>query len=233
MFSQSIKAALAAVRLLFKNRFLLLLLVGLYGGLLFAGYLFVSTREATISQLVLTLALVIVTPALFFALQAVSVNYASESTPNGLVKKAALDSLRLVVVSVPVIVVTALACYGLGKINSHLTAVLAARYLLAGVIAPLLAIQLWVAVSHDGLKSLLRRAHHVAIRSFVPQSLLVYACGILFFGVAPYLLIFHTTQTDRAWLELSLLIVRLVASALLVLLGWVTTVGTLSLLAKR
>lgn len=233
MFSQSIKAALAAVRLLFKNRLMLLLLVALYGALLFAGYLFVSTREATISQLVLTLGLVIITPALFFALQAVSVNYPGGSGSNGFAKKTAFDSLRLLVVSLPVIAVTSLVCYALGKIDSHPTAVLATRYLLAGVIAPLLAIQLWVAVSHDGLKSLLRRAHQVALRTLAPQSLLVYACGFLFFGVAPYLLIFHATQTERAWLELSLVIVRLVASALLVLIGWVTTVGTLSILAKR
>jgi hypothetical protein len=233
MFSQSLNAAVAAVRQLFKNRFTLLLLVALYGGLLFAGYLFVSTREATISQLIVTLVLIVVTPALFFALQALSVHYPSGSAPKNIAKKIALDSLRLVAVSVPVIFLTALAYYGLGKIDSHPSAVLAARYLLAGVISPLLAIQLWVAASHDGLKSLLRRLHRVALRSFAPQSVLVYACGVLFFGVAPYLLIFHTTQTDRAWLELSLLIARLSASALLIFIGWVTTVGTLSILAKQ
>ena len=48
MFSQAIRAEVSAVRLLFKNRVTLLLLVVMYGALLFAGYLFVSTREATI-----------------------------------------------------------------------------------------------------------------------------------------------------------------------------------------
>lgn len=232
MFSQSIRAAVSAVRQLFNNRFTLLLLVLLYGGLLLAGYLFVSTREATIAQLVVTVVLLVVAPVLFFTVQAVSVNYVNE--PKGsLIRKTAYDSLRLVAVSVPLVVVTGLAFYGLGKIDSHLTIATALRYLLIGVIAPLLAIQLWVAASRDGVRQLLRRIPQVAARAFAPQSVFIYACGVLVFAIAPYLLVFHTTQTDRAWLEVSLLTVRLAASALLILFGWVTTVGTLSLLNKQ
>ena len=231
MFVQAIKTELAAIRLLFSSKLTLLLLVVIYAALLGAGYLFVSTREATIAQLVVTFGLVVAAPLLFFALQVVSVNYVRG--PIGTIKKTAYDCLRLVAASVPLIVLTALAFYGLGKINSHLTIVTALRYLLLGVIAPLLAIQLWVTASQDGLGSLLRRLHQLAIRAFAPQSVLVYSLGILFFMVAPYLLIFHTTQFERAWLEVSLLTVRLAASALLILFGWVTTVGTLSLLNKR
>ena len=230
MFSQSIKAAFAALRLLFRNRSTLPLLVLLSGGLLFAGYLFVTTREATVWQLVLTLALLLIAPVLFFALQAVSINYADGP---GRVKKIASDFLSLIVVSVPLIVLTCLAFYGLGKLNSYSTVVVAARYLLVGVIAPLLAIQLWVAVTRDGLHYLVRSLHRVVMRAFTPQSVLVYGCGVLFFAVAPYLLIFHTMQIERAWLEVSLFFVRLALSGLLILLGWVTTVGTLSILARQ
>ena len=233
MFSQAIKAAVSAVRLLFKNRLTLLLLVVMYGALLFAGYLFVSTREATISQLLVTLGLVLVAPALFFALQAASINYVSGPGTTGLFKKSAFDGLRLVAVSVPVIVLTALVFYGLGKIESHQTVVVAVRYLLVGVVAPLLTIQLWVAASREGLRPLLRHLHQVAAKAFAPQSVFIYACGVLVFAIAPYFLIFHTTQTERAWLEVSLLAVRLAVSALLILFGWVTTVGTLSLLHNK
>lgn len=230
MFVHAIRTELTAIRLLFSSKLTLLLLVMIYGALLGAGYLFVSTREATIAQLIVTFALLLVTPALFFALQAVSVNYVSGSTT---VKKTVYDSLRLIAVSLPLIALTALAFYGLGKINSHQTVVVAVRYLLVGLVAPLLAIQLWRTASQDGVGSLLRRLHHLAIRAFAPQSVFVYACGLLFFAVAPYFLIFHTSQTERAWLEVSLLTVRLAASALLILFGWVTTVGTLSLLNKQ
>ena len=234
MFSETIKAVVAAVRLLFRSRLTLLLLVALYGALLFAGYVFVTTREATIPQLLLTLALALIAPVLFFALQAVSVNYVNgPGSTAALIRKSASDGLRLIAISVPVFVLTALAFYGLGKIQSQHTIVSAVRYLLIGVIAPLLAIQLWVAASRHGLRPLLRRVHHVAARAFAPQSVFIYACGVLVFAIAPYFLIFHTSHIERAWLELSLLAVRLVVSAFLILFGWVATVGTLALLSKR
>ena len=233
MFWQAIKAAGAAVRLLFSSRLTLLLLVMMYGALLFAGYLFVSTREATIPQLVVTLGLVIVAPTLFFVLQAMSVNYVGGRGTAGLIRKSAYDGLRLIAISVPVIALTALAVYGLGKIESHQTVVVAVRYLLLGVVAPLLAIQLWVAASRDGLRQLLRRVPQVTARAFAPQSVFIYACGVVVFAIAPYLLIFHTSQIERAWLEVSLLAVRLVVSAFLILFGWVATVGTLSLLHNK
>jgi hypothetical protein len=233
MFLQAIKAELTAARMLFKSWLTLLLLVVMYGALLFAGYLFVSTREATISQLLMTLGLLLVTPVLFFVFQAVSVNYVADSGTTGLVRKSVFGGLQLIVVSVPVIVLTALAFYGLGKIESHQTVVVAVRYLLVGVIAPLLAIQLWVAATRDGLRQLLRRVPQAIATAFAPQSVFIYACGILVFAIAPYFLIFHTSQIKRAWLEVSLLVVRLVLSAGLILFGWVATVGTLSLLSQQ
>src|SRR5262245_56060747 len=92
MYSKSIKAIISAVRSLLSNRRSLLLILAVYAGLLAAIYLFVSTREATISQLLLTLITVIVAPALFFVLQAAIIN------SHGLIK----NTLKLTVVSVPV-----------------------------------------------------------------------------------------------------------------------------------
>jgi hypothetical protein len=109
---------------------------------------------------------------------------------------------------------------------------LLAAPLLAGIVAPLLAIQLWIAASRDGLGPTWRGFRQSAIRALAPQSIFVYGCGLVLFAVAPYFLIFHTMQIERAWLEVSVLIVRLSLSALLILFGWVTTVGTLSLLSK-
>ena len=233
MFTQSIKAALAALRSLVRSWTTLLVVGLLYSGLLVMGYLFVSTREATISQLLITLAAIVIAPALFFALQAVSVNYATNTGAKHLLKTSALDSVRLIVVTVPVILLTVLAVYGLGKINPQQTVVIATRYLLIGVIAPLLAIQLWVAAASQGLRPLLRRVHVIAASAFAPQSVFVYACGVLFFAVAPYLLIFFHVEIERTWLEVTLLVLRLAVSALLILIGWVTTVGTLSILSKQ
>ena len=215
MYSKSITAIISAVRTLFSNRRSLLLIIAVYTGLLAAIYLFVSTREATISQLLLTLITVIVAPALFFVLQAAIVN------SHDLIKNA----LKLIVVSVPVIALTLVAVYGLNKLETHPTMVTTVRYLLLAVIGPLLVVQLWIAVG-NGL-----RVRNVLTRTFAPQSVFVYACGFLVFAVAPYLLLHKTVTLQRPWLELSLMIVRLGLSTFLMLFGWVLTVRALSILS--
>lgn len=226
IFLQPVIAMFSAARLLIKSRRALALILGAYAGLLTVVYLFVSTREATIPQLILTLAVVIAAPVLFFVLQALSVSYT-----NGPVSKQILRTcFKVAVVTVPVIGLTALGVYGLSKVGSLVLLATAMRYLLIGVIAPLLAIQLWIAASSSGrLFSNLRK---IAMKAFGPQSVVVYVCGFLIFAVAPYLLITQKIPTERAWLEFSLLSLRLSASALLVLLGWVTTVGAISILSR-
>ena len=228
-FLDSIKAMVSALRALFESRRRLMVLVSVYCALLASIYLFVSTREATIFQLGVTFVVVLIIPALFFMLQALSVGYANGPT---LVRKVSSDCLKLIVVSVPVLALTLAAVYGLNKIQSAATTVATIRYLLIGVFAPLLAIQLWLATSVGGLRVLFSRFKRVLIKTLAPQSLFVYACGFLVFAVAPYFLLVKTINVERAWLEFSLLILRLTISALLILLGWVTTVGALSILNR-
>jgi hypothetical protein len=215
MFTESISAIVTAARALFKSGRALAIMLTAYAGLIAALYLFVSTREATIVQLLLTMTLVVIAPALFFLLQALSVSYTNGPPSRGLISKC----FKVIVVSVPVIGVTLLGLYGLGKMQSYPTIITTLRYLLIAVVAPLLAIQLWIGTS-------LRKA-------FAPQSVFVYALGFLIFAVAPYFLIIKTIPTERAWLELSLLLLRLSTAAVLILLGWVTTVGAISVLHHR
>jgi len=228
MYTRSFSAMFSAVRLLFKSWRVLFVLLLLWAGLLTAVYLFASTREATISQLVLTLVVIIAAPALFFVLQALSVTYAEGRRE----KRLAIDCLRLVVVSLPVVGVTLLAVYGLGKVQTHVTVVTTLRYLLIGVVAPMLTIQLWIATTKSGLRSLVNSLRSVLLKTFAPQFVFVYACGFLLFAVIPYVLLQVGPLIERPWLELSVLVVRLTASALLILLGWVTTVGAMSILAR-
>ena len=196
-------------------------MIAAYAGLLLAIYLFVSTREATIPQLMLTLVAVVSAPALFFLLQAVSVSYADNPTSRGLIKK----TLKLIAISVPVLALTLLTVYGLSKIQTHPTIVTAVRYLLLAVITPLLAIQLWIAGS-------VKNPRKVLSGTFAPQSMFVYACGFLIFAIVPYYLLQGKLSIERPWIELSLLILRLGVSALCILLGWVTTVGAISILTR-
>ena len=227
LFLQPVIAMFSAVRLLFNSRKAMALTLGAYAGLLTAVYLFVSTREATIPQLFLTMALVVVAPVLFFALQTISVSY-----PNGPLSRELIGNcLRLMAVTVPVILMTALGAYGLSKVHSWVTLATALRYLLIGVIAPLLAMQLWVATSNGGDR-LFSTVRKVVVKAFAPQSVVVYICGFLIFAIVPYVLITKSFGTERVWLEFALLMARLTASAVLILLGWVTTVGAISILNR-
>jgi len=228
MYLTSFSAMFSAARLLLKSPRTLLTLLVTWAGLLTAVYVFASTREATISQLVLTLVVVIAAPALFFVVQAVSVTYADGPVS----KKLLFDSLKLIVVSLPVLGITLLAVYGVNKVQTHVTFATTLRYLMIGVVAPMLAIQLWIATTNSGLRSIVRSLRGVLSKTFAPQSLFVYGCGFLIFAVVPYALLHIWPAIDRPWLELSVLVVRMAASALLILLGWVTTVGAISILNR-
>ena len=123
-------------------------------------------------------------------------------------------------------------------IHWGLTALTTVRYLLLGVAVPLLLIQFWIKVSNQGLgwmvtwRSLAARLREVAVKAFAPESFLIYAAGFLVFAVIPYLTLFKTTPNKRAWVEVALLAFRLLVSATLILLGWLTTVGALSISAN-
>lgn len=107
------------------------------------------------------------------------------------------------------------------------------RYLAFGLVLPLAAIHLWLATAREGLgPGIIRLRQHLA-RAFAPQSVLIYIVGFLIFGVAPYFLLFRTTQNSRAWLELSLLVARLVVVFALTLFGWVITVRALALFSTN
>jgi len=218
-YSTSLRAIISAARSLFGNRRSLLLMLAVYAWFLAAVYLFVSTREATVSQLMLTLITLIGAPALFFVLQAAIVG----PTSRGLLKR----SLKLLLVSAPVVALTLAAVYGLNKVHTHPAIVTTVRYLVWAVVAPLVVVQLWIAVSNGGVQSLRR----LLGRTFAPQSMFVYACGFLMFAIVPYLLLQKPVPAHRPWLEISLIVARLGVTALLILIGWSLTVRALSILS--
>jgi hypothetical protein len=112
-------------------------------------------------------------------------------------------------------------------INWRAALLSAVRYLAFGLILPLTAVHLWLATAREGLAAgILKLRQHLA-HAFAPQSILIYVAGFLIFGVAPYYLLFKTTQTKHAWLELFLLIARLAVVFALTLFGWVITVRAL------
>jgi len=98
-------------------------------------------------------------------LQALSVTYAD--SPIIRTRQIALDCLKLIVVSLPVIALTLLAVHGLNKLQSHLTLATTLRYLLIAVVAPMLVIQLWIAATNGGLRSLAKRLHRIRVPTLI------------------------------------------------------------------
>lgn len=103
------------------------------------------------------------------------------------------------------------------------------RYLAFGLVLPLATIHLWLATVREGLWPAIRKIGTHLARAFAPQSVLIYIVGFLVFALLPYLLLFKTTPTNKAWLEISLLVARLAGVFALTLFGWVITVWALSL----
>ena len=121
MYVKTASAVFSAVRMLFSKWSTLPLLIAVYAALLAALYLFVSTREATVSQVVVTFVVMFAAPLLFFLLQAASVNYATRDETVGLLRKTAYDCWKFIVVSLPVIGMTILGVYLVGKLQGRLT----------------------------------------------------------------------------------------------------------------
>ena len=102
------------------------------------------------------------------------------------------------------------------------------RILLLFILLPLLTIQLWIAFIHEGFSATFKRLHRVIARAFTAQAILIYAVGLLLFGLLPYFLAFTRTPIKNAWGELIIFGLRLLLAFVLTLWGWVITLGALT-----
>lgn len=161
----------------------LLVFAIIYAFLLVASYFFISTREATIWQVLVTYALMILIPVGFFILQASIINRVLDHKFRWRV--ILIDALKFLAVTIPVLLVVLLVYYLLNKISARYPAPvvevhpvnLAAppttpvpaptpvlhwpslifttlRFVLWGVAFPLASIHLWIAVAGGGLRTL-------------------------------------------------------------------------------
>lgn len=272
MLNETFHSIIIAARKAFSSWRSMTLLAIVYAALLSALYFFMAIREASIVQVALTFGLAIAAFVLFFLLHAIVIRRIAgtskddrgglaEQEPGvgSLLKGAAANLWKLIVISVPLIALAILIAYLLNKAQNHFGAgaesagdVLdplprsrtrssasppvnwrvaifsSLRYLSFGLLLPLATIHLWLATVRDGLWPV-RRFGTTLARAFAPQSVLIYILGFIVFAVLPYFLLFKTTPSSRAWLEISFLVARLVAVFVLTLFGWVMTVWALSL----
>ena len=258
MLTETFHSIVTAARKVFTNWRAMLLLAIVYASLLAALYFFLAVREASIGQVVLTFALAVLAPLLFFVLQAMVASQTDEVTAGSLLSRSLTSFWKLILISLPLIALAILIAYLLAKAQTHwnigvidpdaevshrlatganapparpidwkVALLSTVRYLTFGLLLPLAAIHLWLATAQEGLLAAIRKVTTHLARAFAPRSVLIYIAGFLIFGVAPYFLLFKTTSTRHAWLELSLLVARLVAVFALTLFGWVITVRAL------
>ncbi len=122
MTKQVLTALARAAHALLSHWPAVLVLATLYAALVAACFLFVTTREATAWQLLLTLLTALAAPVLFFALQAGGTSYAvGETSPGELLRRAARTFWKLLVVSLPVVLVGVLGFYLLNKVERRMS----------------------------------------------------------------------------------------------------------------
>ena len=158
----------------------------LYAFLLVASYIFIWIREATISQVLVTYALMILIPVGFFIFQASIIDRVLDQKFRWRV--ILIDALKFLAVTIPVLLLACLLYYLLSKLAARYPAPVLAvppanpptritaptppatpplhwpslffatlRFVLVGVAFPLAAIHLWIAVAGSEFRSHLRQ----------------------------------------------------------------------------
>lgn len=244
MIKDVIDAVGNAARKILSNWGATLISFVLYLALLAVLYFFFSIREATkvevmLSILVLPLAAIV----FFFVLQAIGLSYVRIGVgPGYLLKRALKDCWKLLLVSLPLILLAGAIIYFSGKLENKLAAESGhwksimldwSRIFLLYFVLPLLAIHLWIAAIREGLGGAIRGIGHNIARAFAPRSVLTYLVVIAVFGAAAYFLFFTKTPAKTEWAELWLFGGRLAAGLILVFLGWLLALGSLAELTAR
>jgi hypothetical protein len=233
MIKEILEAIKSAGRKIFTNWSASLISFLIYGALLGVIYLFITTGEATMLQVFLTiLILPLAAIVLFFVLQAMGLSYVRIGVGAGyLLKRALSDSWKLLLVTIPVLLVASAVLLLGGAINS--LAVVYLQYLLLYLALPLIAIHLWVSTIRDGMGVAFRGIGTSVKNALGPRSLLIYALIVLVFGLLAYFLFFTRTPMSGEWAELWIFGTRLAAALISIFAGWLLTLGSIAELTTR
>ena len=177
-----LKLWLSSIARTFANPGALLVFAIIYAFLLVASYIFISIREATISQVLVTYVLMILIPIGFFTLQASIIDRVLDQKFRWRV--ILIDALKFLAVTIPVLLLAWLLFYLLNKISARYPAPIVQaqapppvhqavpaplpppplhwpslifstlRFVLLGAALPLATIHLWIAVAGGGFRTL-------------------------------------------------------------------------------
>jgi hypothetical protein len=235
----------------------LLVFAIIYAFLLVASYLFIWIREATIAQVLVTYALMILIPIGFFVLQASIIDRVLDQKFRWRV--ILIDTLKFLAVTIPVLLLAGLLYYLLNKVAARYPAPVVVvapptqaahpaaptppvtpplhwpslifstlRFALLGVAFPLTAIHLWIAVAGGEFRGLFRRIGSALARAFSSDSVLIYGLGLIIFVVLPYIILVPVFTLSGNKTEFAVFGLRLLLAFLFGLVGWVSTLTALT-----
>ena len=235
----------------------LLVFAIIYAFLLVASYIFIWIREATISQVLVTYALMILIPIGFFALQASIIDRGLDQKFRWRV--ILIDTLKFLAVTIPVLLLAWLLYYLLNKVAARYPAPVVAvtpvtqaahpapptppvtrplhwpslifstlRFALLGVALPVTSIHLWIAVAGGEFRGLFKRIRSALARAFSSNSVLIYGLGLIIFVVLPYIILVPVFTLSGNKTEFAIFALRLLLAFLFSLIGWVSTLTALT-----
>jgi hypothetical protein len=238
-----LKTIQSAAQHLFANWQTLLIALALYAALLLVVYLFFGViKEATNWEVFLS---VFVLPGaalvLFFLLQRIGLGYTRDgATPVPLLKRALRDCWKLLLASLPTILLACLTVYVITLLNPEPTSGSTPAapsiwekigwgiwYALLCFALPLLAIHSWIAAAHEGVDAALKILGRRILTVFSLRSMLTYCLIVIPFAALACFLFLGTTYIDSDWGELWLFGLRLVLAFLTIFVGWLILLGAL------
>ena len=225
--------------------------------LLVSLYLFVSTRVATVWQVLITFIFFVLIPAEFFILQASILAHAHDAKRHW--RAILISALKLFVVTIPILLIGYVFWILLNKWQLrhlaprppivfppaaarpqplHWPTLLFAtvRGLLFAVLLPLATIHLWIEVAaHDvrglfsgGAGGTVKRLGKVMTRAFTSSAVFIYALGLILFALIPYALLFVQISPKGTKTDFAVFIFRLLLVFGFTLFGWIVTLTALA-----
>jgi len=258
MITANLKRWLESAREVLRNARALAICAGLYVLLLVTLYIFIATREATVWQVLITYAFLVLMPAEFFVLQSAIVEHARTGKFSW--RQIFRGAIKLFIATIPIVVIALVFWALLDKFQLHYPApkaVLAEslrgapkpqplhwptvifatiRFLLFAIGLPLATIHLWARVSADDFRTLfgggaeatVKRIGRWLARAFASDSVLMYALGAILFAFIPYAVLFIKISPKGTKTDFAVFIAQLLIAFCSSLIGWIVTVKALS-----
>lgn len=245
---ESLKATLTSLRTI--------VLLVIYALLLVSFYFFISTREATAGQVLVTYALLLLVPAEFFVFQAAILDFARDR--RFAIKQVVVSALKLFLVTIPVVLIAAFVWWLMNKLQGRFPAppapvvfaptppkpqplhwptmlITTLRFVIFGVAFPLATIHLWIEASvcdvrasfAGGAKTIFGTIGRALTRAFRSEAVFVYGLGLILFVLGPYLFLFVPLHPKGTKTDFAVFIMRLLLAFVFTFVGWVVTVATL------